>query len=379
MSRNPDTLTPRDRRRRNTFWIDDRVIDEFAPVMGRYPFGAAALAVYAVLARRADRDGDSWPSLGLIANESGSSTRTVHKALRLLELLGLVEIAVCYERGSRRQTSHLYTLRTPPERPPRIDPDPSAWPPPTRRTLLITGGGSDRTRSVAAARLEQSARGVAPPSGAAREPRAQTPTPRRADTLPPAPAAPPPCTPCTLPPATVASQKGNPREGNTTKESSSRRNDGETRDGCTQTTHDSRLTTDDSSPSPFVIPEIGLTNRQVWAATIGELARRGDVSRTELESWLRPAALIARDGATLVIGAPNAVTRDRIATRLLPAVRAALVATIGAPVRVAVEVMENAGGAALKGGDRGEGQGASRHRDIWPSRPTTDRADLRLQ
>jgi hypothetical protein len=178
MSRNPDTLTPRDRRRRNTFWIDDRVIDEFAPVMGRYPFGAAALAVYAVLARRADRDGDSWPSLGLIANESGSSTRTVHKALRLLELLGLVEIAVCYERGSRRQTSHLYTLRTPPERPPRIDPDPSAWPPPTRRTLLITGGGSDRTRSVAAARLEQSAHGVAPPSGASREPRAPTPTPR---------------------------------------------------------------------------------------------------------------------------------------------------------------------------------------------------------
>ena len=87
-----------------------------------------------------------------------------------------------------------------------------------------------------------------------------------------------------------------------------------------------------------MIPEIGLTNRQVWAATLGELARRGEVGGTELESWLRPAALIGRDGPTLIIGAPNAVSRERIATRLLPAVREALAATIGAPVEVSVVV-----------------------------------------
>ena len=97
------------------------------------------------------------------------------------------------------------------------------------------------------------------------------------------------------------------------------------------------------------IDEIGLTNRQVWAATLGELARRGEVGRAELESWLRPAALIGRDGPTLIIGAPNAVTRDRIATRLLPAVRDALAATIGAPVGVAVEVMAVMGDAAAIG------------------------------
>ena len=89
----------------------------------------------------------------------------------------------------------------------------------------------------------------------------------------------------------------------------------------------------------FEIAEIGLTNRQVWAAALGELARRGDVGRPELESWLRPAALIGRDGPTLILGAPNAVTRDRIATRLLPAVRDALAATIGSPVGVVVEVI----------------------------------------
>ena len=34
----------------------------------------------------------------------------------------------------------------------------------------------------------------------------------------------------------------------------------------------------------FTIEEIGLTNRQVWAAMLGALARRGDVGRAELES-----------------------------------------------------------------------------------------------
>jgi chromosomal replication initiation ATPase DnaA len=90
----------------------------------------------------------------------------------------------------------------------------------------------------------------------------------------------------------------------------------------------------------FTIEEVGLSNRQVWAATLGELARRGDVGRTELESWLRPAGLIGRDGETLILGAPNAVSRDRIATRLLPAVRQALAATIGARVTVRVVVEE---------------------------------------
>ena len=30
----------------------------------------------------------------------------------------------------------------------------------------------------------------------------------------------------------------------------------------------------------FTIEELGLSNRQVWAATLGELARRGEVGRT---------------------------------------------------------------------------------------------------
>jgi chromosomal replication initiation ATPase DnaA len=96
------------------------------------------------------------------------------------------------------------------------------------------------------------------------------------------------------------------------------------------------------TPAPlFTVEEVGLSNRQVWAATLAELARRGDVSRADVETWLRPAGLIGRDGATLIVGAPNAVARDRIVSRLLPHLRQAIAATIG--VTVGVEVIVETG------------------------------------
>jgi chromosomal replication initiation ATPase DnaA len=99
-----------------------------------------------------------------------------------------------------------------------------------------------------------------------------------------------------------------------------------------------------ASPS-FPIAEVGLTNRQVWAATLTELARRGAVSTTDLEAWLRPAALSGREGETLLIGAPNGVARDRIAARLLPAVRAALAQVLGTSLPVTVIVAGQQAGA----------------------------------
>ena len=324
-------MTTRDRRSRYTFWIDDRIVDEFAPVMARYRSGTAALAVYMVLARRADREGESWPRLELIASESGSSARTAQRAIHLLEALGLVEVTVCYEQGSNRQTSNLYTLLTPPVRLPELDPDPQKWPPPHRRTLLVRGGN----------RAEPTA---GPIPGA--EPGLTAGSPRHPDTLPPVTVTPRPRQADTPPPVTQTPQEGNTREGNTRKEG--------THDSCQSSVvsrqelltgalwaHDSRAPSGHTTPpthDSFVISEIGLSNRQVWAATLGELARRNDVSRGDLEAWLRPAALIGRDGETLLIGAPNAVSRDRIATRLLPAVRDAIAATIGVKMSVAVVV-----------------------------------------
>jgi hypothetical protein len=136
----PPPARPRDRRARNAFWIDDRIVDDFAPVMARYSAGVAALSVYIALARHADRQGESWPSLTTIATEVGVSSRTVQRAIRLLEVLGLIDVTSCYEEGSHRQTSNLYTLLTLPPQLPGIDPDERRWPPPRRRTLCIQRG-----------------------------------------------------------------------------------------------------------------------------------------------------------------------------------------------------------------------------------------------
>jgi hypothetical protein len=300
----PPRDAPRERRTRSTFWIDDQVIDTFAPVMRRYRFGMAALSVYTALARRADRDGGSWPSLSTLAEQAATSERTVQRAIQLLELLGLVEVTSCYEEGSKRQTSNLYTLLTPPPVPPELDPDPARWPPPCRRTLMVTTG--QRAQPVADARQRQP---ESAPENVA--------TPRHTVTPPPASQSPRPRHTVTPPPATQSPQEGNTREVIPVK------------DGAI---------TGFATPRSFTIAEVGLTNGQVWAATLAELARRNTVSATDLEAWLRPTALSGREGDTLLLGAPNSVARDRIAARLLPAVRAALAQVLGTSLPVAVIV-----------------------------------------
>jgi hypothetical protein len=118
-----------------------------------------------------------------------------------------------------------------------------------------------------------------------------------------------------------------------------------------------RSTREDVAPPPapaplFTIEEVGLSNRQVWAAALAELIRRGDVSRADVETWLRPAGLIGRDGATLLVGTPNAVARDRIVSRLLPALRQALAATIGLAVAVEVVVETRGEESRIQGVER---------------------------
>jgi DNA-binding transcriptional ArsR family regulator len=295
----------RDKRSRHTFWIDDRIVDEFGPVMGQYPTGPTALAVYAVLARRADRDGESWPRMRSIAEQVGTSPRSVQRAVRLLEALGLLEVATCHEQGTNRQTSNLYTLLTPPDPLPGIDSDPEKWPLKERKRLVVRGG--NRAQAVADAREQEWLQVVGPPV-----------PPCQGDTPSPASVAAPPRQGDTPSPASVAGREGNTNEGNPAKEGA----------------HGVGL----SRNATFTIEEVGLSNRQVWVAALEEVARRGDVGRAELETWLRPAGLIGRKGDTLIVGAPNSVARDRIASRLLPALREALGLTVGAKLELSIVV-----------------------------------------
>ena len=88
----------------------------------------------------------------------------------------------------------------------------------------------------------------------------------------------------------------------------------------------------------FLVPECGLNSDQVWATVIAEVVARGDVSRANVDTWLRATALIGRgaDGG-LIVGASSAMAQRRIAGRFLPPLRAAATAVLG--VRVSVEVV----------------------------------------
>lgn len=140
------------------------------------------------------------------------------------------------------------------------------------------------------------------------------------------------------------------REGFPTEDGGRRAEDGRSETARRQVGKStSRLSSGPPSPALrpppsvfFTIEEVGLSNRQVWAATLAEIAQRGEVRRADLETWLRPAGLIGRVGETLVVGAPNSVARDRIAARLLPALREALAATIGVRLEVTVVVEDEA-------------------------------------
>lgn len=343
---------PRERRGRSAFWIDDRIIDQYGPLLEQFPFGADALAVYAVLARRASDDGESWERIKSMARLAATKERTFQRCIRLLELLGLVGVESCYFEGTNIRTSNRYTLLAPPQEPPEVDPDSTRWPAPVRPVVFVSRGVNRRhvtdarprsSRAVEESRSrEEWARSSTPARGIDPLDSVSQPasllvqvTGCRPDTTPDVRTTPTPRREDTTPGVTPTPHEGTSTEGLTGKEES--HGEKESKDDASLAVLPSGRLAVSAQPS-FVFPEVGLTNRQVWAATLGELARRGEVGRTELESWLRPAALIGRDGTTLVIGAPNAVSRERIATRLLPALREALTATIGAPVEVSVVV-----------------------------------------
>lgn len=124
-----------DRRSRSHFWVDDSVIDRYGPWLGRQAAGTAAIVVYFVLARHAGKDADTWPSVQLISDTTGVSRRSVQRALRVLEVAGLIAITECIDAGTDRQTSSIYTLLTPTE-PPAYETE-QDWPPVSRQRLRV--------------------------------------------------------------------------------------------------------------------------------------------------------------------------------------------------------------------------------------------------
>ena len=91
------------------------------------------------------------------------------------------------------------------------------------------------------------------------------------------------------------------------------------------------------APQPFVVDECRLPSDHVWMAILEEIVGQGSVSHANLEAWLRPALLVGRgDDGSLIVGAPNELTRKRVSQRFLPPLRAAAAAVLGVPVQIEV-------------------------------------------
>lgn len=84
------------------WWMANEAVDEHLPVIG-----VAAFAVYAVLCRRANREGCAWPSLSLLADDTGLGRATVKRSIPVLEQAGLLQV----ERGARKADGSLEANR----------------------------------------------------------------------------------------------------------------------------------------------------------------------------------------------------------------------------------------------------------------------------
>lgn len=74
------------------FKVDNLLIDTYARELGIVP-----LAIYIVLKRHANKDNVAWPSIELIAEELGTSTRNITRYAKKLEEWGLI-----YRRKGRK-------------------------------------------------------------------------------------------------------------------------------------------------------------------------------------------------------------------------------------------------------------------------------------
>jgi hypothetical protein len=107
-------LPVRDLRDRDKWWAHDRIIDQYAAMIGIY-----ALGVYVYLCRRADRASLAWPSKRTIAKDLGIGLSSVHKAIETLTDYRLILERPRYTSEGDR-TSNAYFLLEPPLEPGRL-------------------------------------------------------------------------------------------------------------------------------------------------------------------------------------------------------------------------------------------------------------------
>lgn len=96
----------RDQRRRQMFRIDDEYLDKYARICG-----VNATAVYMSLCRHVNGKQESFPSIGRIMSQHGfGSHNTVRKAIKELEVHGIITVKRERDPKTKRQMVNIYTL-----------------------------------------------------------------------------------------------------------------------------------------------------------------------------------------------------------------------------------------------------------------------------
>lgn len=127
--------------RRGHFYMYDDILDDYGSELGAF-----GIAVYAMLCRRANKNGRSHPSLRRMAEDLGISESQAKRELKKLRGLGLISIQ-SRRTAEGRQTSSEYTILDKP-RPKKTAPKPEvsedfSSPPEVSETPV--GEGSVRT------------------------------------------------------------------------------------------------------------------------------------------------------------------------------------------------------------------------------------------
>ena len=95
----------RDNRQKEWFWLDNEYLNGYAKYLGIY-----CTAVYISLCRHADNKSQTcFPSMKLIAEENGISTKSVERATKVLEDWGIVHINRS-KKEDGTQAVNVYTL-----------------------------------------------------------------------------------------------------------------------------------------------------------------------------------------------------------------------------------------------------------------------------
>jgi hypothetical protein len=97
--KNDDKIEIRDSREREFFIVDDRFMDVYARICGVY-----ATCVYLALCRHVGKDQTCWPSINLLSEKLGMTTRSVIRSTKVLEHHKIIQI------DKVKGDSNIYTL-----------------------------------------------------------------------------------------------------------------------------------------------------------------------------------------------------------------------------------------------------------------------------